>query len=373
MASNSEQLASGYVPVHSTFQLFAVIATGGTLIFYTLQIRSGKRGGWEPVYVSTVEFLAYFMSFILPDKYSFLPLGDRTVPVFRYVSWLTTCPIILKVLVTIMTEPGKRPDQNLILQLMIGITWIELLGFMGNLYEGLFKDSCIVLAILCCLIMYYVIFQTWANNKSRLDRLKERYELILLLLLSWLIFPAFYILGPNMMNIVNNQISVIGHVVGDLLAKNLWGMLAWKFGRKNTSSSGLNEMKMDAVVPQKSSEPSALTVFSTPRSDQNQSEKYQSEKLPKHVQDYLLQYYLKAKSRKPSVVEEAKEATGIYDVREVESNNQQPSPAPTINRMMGTPRSLHQFGIGEMLKRPQSPSMDSRNTIGNIVREDFQP
>ena len=369
MSSNSEQLANGYVPVHSTFQLFAVIATGGTLIFYTLQIRSGKRGGWEPVYVSMVEFLAYFISFLLPDEYSFLPLGERSVPVFRYVSWLTTCPIILKVLVTIMTETGKTPDHNLILQLMLGITWIELFGFMGNLYDGFFKDVCIALACCGMLVLYYAIFQTWTNNKDTLDRLKQRYELVVLLLVSWLLFPAFYILGPNMMKIVNNQISVIGHVVGDLLAKNIWGMLAWKFNRKTSSSSGLKEIKVeshggDKVVRQESSE---LVVVNTP-----QSEKNKSEKVPKHVQEFLLQYYLQSKSRRPGHVEEAMDETGIFDVREVESSNQQHSPSPTLRRAAKQQSPTPYFGIGEMLKRPYPSSEEARNAPGNIVREDCQ-
>lgn len=369
MSSNSEQLAQGYVPVHSTFQLFAVIATGGTLIFYTLQIRSGKRGGWEPIYVSLVEFLAYFVSFILPDDYSFLPIGERTVPVFRYVSWLTTCPIILKVLVTVMTPTGKDPDHNLILQLMLGITWIELFGFLGDLYDGLFKDGCIVLACVGMLVLYYVVFQTWTNNKPSLDRLKQRYELVLLLLVSWLLFPIFYFLGPGMMKIVSNQISVIGHVVGDLLAKNIWGMLAWKFNRKTTSSLKLKDIKVeshgeDAVVPEGSSE---LVVVNTPQSDKNQSEHLQ-----KHVQDYLMQYYLQSKWRRAghshSHMEEEKDAPapGSFDVREVESGNQQPSPSPTVRRA-ATPQSpTHYFGIGEMLKRPY-PSDEEAS--GKVVRE----
>ena len=59
----SQEVAAGYVAVHSTFQVFAVLATAMTLVFYILQIRAGKRGGWEPVYVSSIEFFVYLASF----------------------------------------------------------------------------------------------------------------------------------------------------------------------------------------------------------------------------------------------------------------------------------------------------------------------
>jgi len=321
----SQEVAEGYVAVHSTFQVFAVLATAMTLVFYILQIRAGKRGGWEPVYVSSIEFFVYLASFLFPDEYSFVPVNGVTVPLLRYVSWLTTCPIILKVLVTIISDENKPPNYDLILQMMIGITWVELFGLMGFFYTGMLKDVLIVFAFVGMFILYYAIFQTWTNNKAQLSHLKQRSELVALLLCSWLIFPTFYCIGPNMLNYVGNQVSVVGHVFGDLLAKNLWGLLAWRFSKKLKLEAEQNSVKttqynLGGIVKNDrldSLETGKAQLASTEMTIVKQDSKgTEDEVFSREAQMYLMKHYLAAKTS--PVQSESKEHTPGLGVREVD-------------------------------------------------------
>jgi len=229
---------STMVPIYATFQLFAVLITAATLVFYVSQLRNGNKGDWEPIYVSGVEFIAYLMALVLPDGYAFRSFQDDagiiTVPVFRYVSWLATCPIILKVLVTVISHEDNI-DQDVILRLMLLITWIELLGFMGSMYVGMLKIFFIALAVILCIYMYYIICTTWNKNHHKsllLSYPKERFELMALLMVSWILFPILYIVGPECFGLISNQFSIIGHVIGDIISKNLWGLMAWKLRLK---------------------------------------------------------------------------------------------------------------------------------------------
>jgi len=44
---------------------------------------------------------------------------------------------------------------------------------------------------------------------------------------TWTIFPLLYCLGPSIFNVISGPGDQIGHAIGDLLAKNMFGFLVW--------------------------------------------------------------------------------------------------------------------------------------------------
>lgn len=299
------------VPIHATFQLFATLVTAATLAFYVSQMRAGHHGDWEPIYVSFVEFVAYLGALVFPPGYAFVVFGSVTIPLFRYVSWLTTCPIILKVLVSVIS-PQNMVDYDLVVRLMLTITWVELLGFMGAMYTGTAKVCCIIGSVIVCVYMYYCICAKW--NKScqvNMKFRKERFELLALLMVSWTLFPILYIIGPECFGLISNPVSIIGHVIGDIISKNLWGLLAWKLRLRLLAlkdhqevASNVDELSNPESFSKESetklsfrsvNSPSEVKLFSGVKpsvSPVNQ----------KHVHNFLLQQYIQSLDNKRNTV-----------------------------------------------------------------------
>jgi len=69
-----------------------------------------------------------------------------------------------------------------------------------------------------------------------------------LLMVSWILFPILYIVGPECFGLISNQFSIIGHVIGDIISKNLWGLMAWKLRLKIKDGQPMGQVNPLKIV-----------------------------------------------------------------------------------------------------------------------------
>ena len=83
------------INVEDAVRVFVVAITIASMIFFSIEY-SRKRVGWEVLWVAFIEALNYTMSMTLPVEY--LPVyGPYNMPMTRYISWMLTCPVLVKV------------------------------------------------------------------------------------------------------------------------------------------------------------------------------------------------------------------------------------------------------------------------------------
>lgn len=197
-----------YYKVAQVLTLFVSISS----LFWVLQKGKIKK---EFKFVLTVEICTYLAFIFIPAEYLLI---NGKVPLFRYLSWILTCPIMLFNLLHVNNI--KKMDafvDVIIMDLIIiicgiiaafSIIWIKLLFFFL---------SAMIYICLC-----YYIYKL-CNDK----------KMILVFFASWSIFPIFFLLGPEGFGVIDVGNSLLLHAIGDMISKNLCGLYINKKKRKN--------------------------------------------------------------------------------------------------------------------------------------------
>lgn len=213
----------------------------------------GNKGEWELLFIAFAEFVSSFIHVFYShseDKKSFyLIINDNKVNWVRYVLWLVTLPLILKHLyslidLTIDYNERKNNDNNYIksfalLQLMI---WFGIYSTFFTPLSIEYWFFCIISWVFYIILYYtlYILYDKSYNNlisKNEKKTANNLKQIFYLYFLSWLFFPLLFMLGPESFGVIDMELSNALHAVGDLVAKNYFGLLAWKFHWKDMDYS----------------------------------------------------------------------------------------------------------------------------------------
>lgn len=222
------------VQLHTAVQFLVFIVSFMSFVFYAYQKWQGQsRVDWEIIYVVAIEVMLYSMLMGMPEDYINL---YGTVPILRYMSWLTTCPVLLSSVLNLLT--GKR-DFQMIAFIWILDTWITIFGILSAVYWGPLKHICYGLAFVTMAAMYAELLKISETERVKsLPKYGERKRLLQFLMVTWLIFPVLFSIGPEYGAVITFQQSAMFHAIGDLLSKNLMGFFSWNLG-----NSMLNELE----------------------------------------------------------------------------------------------------------------------------------
>lgn len=235
-----------YISVDVASQYFVIIITAMMVCLFFFEYFTGKFG-WEGLYVASVELCGYTLAVALPHDMN-PTIGPENEPLLRYISWLLTCPILIKVLVGLVTTEKNLNDLN---QLIVADILMTVTGIIGVMYaSAVIKGVFFTVGMIIGTAMVRKIMKMHLAGCAGLENLNERRFYLGFFFTAWNVFPILYLFGPPMMGILSPSANVLGHSIGDFIAKNVFSLMAWKINRK-WSSKGVKavEHTRESFVP----------------------------------------------------------------------------------------------------------------------------
>lgn len=208
--------------------------TSCTLVcFYSYQYSKGRCTLYS-IYVQSITAIVYGVSATGQTAFLYAPMvfgtEIRKVMLGRYLVWVSTCPTILfgfLAVFSLMGPPVKPSKINfMVMKDLITLAAGVMSTFQTN---NALKGFFLAIAVL---VASGFLYELWVLEKVRHAYFEGKlwYWLrgtTLVFLTSWGIFPLLFFIGPPVLNISSFNGDVIGHAIGDLLAKNLFGFLLW--------------------------------------------------------------------------------------------------------------------------------------------------
>jgi bacteriorhodopsin len=232
-AEDSEEADSDMrlINLHSAFQGFIIMVTAGGFIFFALEYCK-KRATWEILWVSAVEAVVYTIAVFAPEEYA-PTYGPAEVPMIRYMSWMLTCPVLIKVMLYTVCETPDLVRNN---KLVIADIFMNAMGIMACLYDQMvLKMALFLIGMLAAVYIIRGVMREWSESRLILDQPVERACMLALMLVSWSIFPILFLAGPEGFKGISHEDSVLGHSIGDLIAKNFFSLMAWRVQIRSTA------------------------------------------------------------------------------------------------------------------------------------------
>ena len=232
-----------YIVYYQAVQLFLFLFSLFSLIFFAKLKNENSYVPWQVLYVSFVETLVYaIFCFAGRD----LTIVNENIALFRYVSWLITCPAILTNLLNII---GSY-DTDVVIQMNMLLIWTVCSGILSAFYPGVMKWVCFLIGFCTCSFLYTTLIYIWQKKSVNLTNRQERKEILALFLVSWIIFPVLFVLGPEGTNAISLGTSMLCHAIGDMLAKNLCGGLMWRLQSKLVNNTEEDETTSNDLTKQ---------------------------------------------------------------------------------------------------------------------------
>jgi len=191
-----------------------------------------------------VEATLYMLAAVLPED-AVPTIGPKGEPLFRYVSWLLCCPILIKVLLKMLSIDGKV-DPNSINVLILLDIFMTCMGIFACMYTNrTVQMGFFMVGLASACIMVYKISKIFAQYEHTLPNSLERKIYMIFFFCMWAVFAILFLLGPPMYEIIGPDATVVSHVISDLLAKNLFCMMSWKLNR--LPPGGKRKQVMDVI------------------------------------------------------------------------------------------------------------------------------
>ncbi|GBG23965.1 Programmed cell death protein 2 [Hondaea fermentalgiana] len=204
------------------------------VIFYLYQWHYGRSTLYS-IYVQVVTALVYGLAAVGKGDWMFarVAFGDeiRQVALGRYIVWMVTCPVMLFGFFGLISMLGPNVEPVKVNFMVMKDLLVMAFGVTATFQE----NQTVQYIFLACAITTVLVFMT---DVYYLERVRQEYfaqgDLLVwlhgitaLLFISWGIFPLMYFLGPPVLNIMSHEGDVIGHAIGDLIGKNLFGFGMW--------------------------------------------------------------------------------------------------------------------------------------------------
>jgi len=208
------------------------------IIFYMFQYYQ-KKCNAHPIYVQSVTALVYCLATFASTDFLFIRLANSQgevleVAIGRYLFWIMTCPVIIaniNILLNIMTP--EDVELSRISFMMVKDIVLMSFGVLGAIQtEPALKWTFIMGSFAIGGALMYDLYHLVKSKMPLFKSLEGNcWNWILVVMstfsLSWGIFPLLYVLGPPGLKLIGPQGDRIGHAVGDLFAKNLFGFTCW--------------------------------------------------------------------------------------------------------------------------------------------------
>lgn len=207
------------------------------ICFYGFQYRNG-RCNLHPIYVQFVTFCVYSLACFGTTDFLYIPIENHAGDVFdlaigRYLFWMMTCPVIISnvnILLNLMT-PDDLELGHVTFMMVKDIVMIAF-GVLAAMQKN------VTLKWIFNLASYFVCFWLVVDLLAMIREKKKHFivhercwEWVLAVMTYFFfaqsLFIFLYAFGPPCFNLMGPDGDKIGHSVGDLFAKNLFGFFAW--------------------------------------------------------------------------------------------------------------------------------------------------
>ncbi|PSP57642.1 rhodopsin [Halobacteriales archaeon QS_4_66_20] len=182
------------------------------------------------IFITAIAFVNY-LAMALGFGLTTIQVGGEEVPIYwaRYTDWLFTTPLLL---IDLGLLAGASRNQLAALVgldvLMIGTGAIATLT-TGDVLLGATGDRLIWWGVSTglLLVLLYFLFDTLTAQASTLpvDAQKTFKRLRNLILVAWLVYPAWWIVGTEGLGVISLNVETAGFMVLDITAKVGFGLI----------------------------------------------------------------------------------------------------------------------------------------------------
>jgi hypothetical protein len=262
VADTSIDMMPEMVMLHTAVQVLVIIITVGMFLFFLYQFIMGKAA-WEILFVCFIEVLVYLSAALIPDGYEPV-FGHANSPMIRFISWQTTCPFLIKVMLTVVNPHAQynKEASSTSNKLIAADLLMNACGMFGCIYENI-GIKLALFAVGCMIAMYIVnhIYVQYEMCQGSLDQPIARRGLLFLMFFSWALFPVLFLMNPDHFELMSWGTSAVTHAIGDLLAKNLFGLWAWVIMTRTGKAAKKKEEKEKAVLAEALAEEVKMSVL----------------------------------------------------------------------------------------------------------------
>jgi bacteriorhodopsin len=184
----------------------------------------------------------------------YLPTGAPFSYGYRYADWIGTVPLLLSAIMLVL-DLGRQKSASLVSRMVVSAVLMIGLGAIGesqhvNMLARLLWGAAATLPFIYILyVLWHEVNQVLAFESGRVQQLFSRLRLVLLV--SWLIYPALYLLPVlGLGNATGLTLIQLSNSAADLLAKIGIGLLIFSIAREKTEEDrAISRSDATVLVP----------------------------------------------------------------------------------------------------------------------------
>lgn len=188
-------------------------------------------------------FNSWEAAYVLEDG-NYVASGQVFNDAYRYVDWLLTVPLLLIEAVAVLGLP-KQTSRPLFIKLAVAAVLMIATGYPGEVAETIQGRA--IWGAVSTVPFAYILFVLWFELKDAIQRQPEQVQTLIsgmrwLILASWGVYPIAYLLPEIGITGPVATVSVqMGYTVADLLAKPVFGLLAFSIARIKSQADAAAE------------------------------------------------------------------------------------------------------------------------------------
>ena len=234
--------------VYNAFSLTIAAMIAAALFFFNSKQLVGSRYRIAVIISGLIVSIAayhYFRIFnsweaaYVLEEGNYIASGQAFNDAYRYVDWLLTVPLLLIEAVAVLGLPQQQ-SRPLFIKLAVAAVLMIATGYPGEVADTIRGRA--IWGAVSTVPFAYILFVLWFELKDAIARQPEQVQTLLkgmrwLLLASWGVYPIAYLLPEIGITGAVATVSVqIGYTVADLLAKPVFGLLAFSIARIKSQS-----------------------------------------------------------------------------------------------------------------------------------------
>jgi bacteriorhodopsin len=254
--------------VYNAFSMTIAAMVAAALFFFNSKQLVGSRYRVAVIISGVIVSIAayhYFRIFnsweaayVLEDG-NYVASGQVFNDAYRYVDWLLTVPLLLIEAVAVLGLP-KQTSRPLFIKLAVAAVLMIATGYPGEIADTIRERA--IWGAVSTVPFAYILFVLWFEMKDAITRQTEQVQTLMsgmrwLIIASWGVYPIAYLLPEVGITGAVATVSVqVGYTIADLLAKPVFGLLAFSIARiKSQTEAEAGETKLSGYndnTPQKS-------------------------------------------------------------------------------------------------------------------------
>lgn len=254
--------------VYNAFSLTIAAMLAAALFFFNAKQLVGTRYRVAVIISGLIVSIAayhYFRIFnsweaaYVLEEGSYVASGQAFNDAYRYVDWLLTVPLLLIEAVAVLGLPSKE-SRPLFIKLAVAAVLMIATGYPGEVADTIRERA--IWGAVSTVPFAYILFVLWFELKGAIMGQPQQVQTLIsgmrwLLLASWGVYPIAYLLPEVGITGATATVGVqIGYTIADLLAKPVFGLLAFSIARvksqTETEADNGSPSGYDDNAPQKS-------------------------------------------------------------------------------------------------------------------------